>query len=211
MSVMAGRWKPLPTAASFLVTCGLLTGGAIYLVNYWDRDAYLTSRNFRLLAVLAKQTEAAIDSHSNTEASKRGTARSQLKRVLRVGEGRPTITLRDLHRTEKDTATPVGQILTQVFAPKTNQGAFDTLALATTDGHVVFAVGLREWELNSMSLAALLPERPALPAPDKLPPSSIPPANAFTRIAVLDSIVAGMRYKMFVQPCCQLVTQESVP
>ena len=32
-------------------------------------------------------------------------------------------------------------------------------------------------------------------------------ATAFSRIAVLDADIAGVPYKMFVQPCCQLVAQ----
>ena len=66
MSSTPSRWKQVPFAASVLVVCGLFVCGAIYLVNYRERDAYLTSRNFRLLAVLAQQTESAIDAHFHT-------------------------------------------------------------------------------------------------------------------------------------------------
>jgi hypothetical protein len=208
MGAIAIRWKHVPTAASFLVICGLVIGGAIYLINYWDRDAYLTSRNFRLLAVLAKQTEGAIEGHVYTKAARLGHPPSQLTPLLRVGKGRPEITLSLDIKRDVDT-TGVAQIVTLVFAPKIDQGAFDTLALATTDGRVVFAIGRREWELNSMNLALLLPDRPVPAASDKPIASPNPQASAFTRIAVLDAIVAGERYKMFIQPCCQLLTQEA--
>ena len=68
------------------------SAAAIYLVNYRERDAYITSRNFRLLAVLAQQTESAIDAHFHTRKAARGNP--ALTGALEVGPGRPAIVMR---------------------------------------------------------------------------------------------------------------------
>ena len=88
MSSTPSRWKQVPFAASVFVVCGLLVCGAIYLVSYRERDAYLASRNFRLLAVLAQQTEAAIKAQFHTAMAARGATDSQSRAVLDVNPGR---------------------------------------------------------------------------------------------------------------------------
>ena len=141
MSSTPSRWKQVPFAASVLVVCGLMVCGAIYLVNYRERDAYIASRNFRLLAVLAQQTESAIDAHFHTRMAARGARHRQLPGALEVGLGRPAIVLR-FKKGPADTK-PVAEILKPVFTPKLEQGAYDTLALAMPDGRIAFAAGKR--------------------------------------------------------------------
>ena len=204
MSSTPSRWKQVPFAASVLVVCGLLICGAIYLVNYRERDAYIASRNFRLLAVLAQQTESAIDAHFHTRIATRGTTASPLPGALEVGLGRPAIVMR-FKKGPADTK-PVAEILKPVFAPKLEQGAYDTLALAMPDGRIAFAVGKRQWELGSMNLAMLRPEQP-VPAEGAAAAAGTAGATPFSRIAVLDAVIAGVPYQMFIQPCCQLVAQ----
>ena len=87
MSSTPSRWKQVPFAASVLVVCGLLVCGAIYLVNYRERDAYIDSRNFRLLGVLAQQTESAIDAHYHTRIAARGTTALPLPGALELTRG----------------------------------------------------------------------------------------------------------------------------
>ena len=80
------------------------------------------------------------------------------------------------------------------FASKLNQGAFDTLVLATSDGRVVYAAGRRADELYAMSLASLVP-----------PPAGGRESDGFRRlsatIAERTVQIAGVDYRMFVQPC----------
>jgi hypothetical protein len=206
MKFEPSRWTQVPMVASFLVVCGLVAGGAIYLLNYQERDEYITSRNFRLLAVLAQQTKSAIDSHLHTKASGNGVSAAQTSSALSLSQGRSTIDLYYWASAMFD-RTSVSTILRPVFAPKIDQGAFDTLALATPDGRVAFAVGRREWELSSMNLAVLLADGQAATAAAAAA-AGADDARTFARITVLDAVVAGVPYKMFVQPCCQLLAYE---
>ena len=102
----------------------------------------------------------------------------------------------------------IDHILRPVFKTKIGQGAFDTLALAEPSGKLVLAVGRREWEMSSMTLSALLPDRKVadgLPASEPgtprnaavaggspTPATSGAPAISFERITVLDAVVAGV-------------------
>ena len=84
-------------------------------------------------------------------------------------------------------------LLEPTFSSKLRQRVFDTLALATPDGRVVFVTGRRQQELQSTPLDALLP-------------ATIGHAEVFKQLArtisVQDAIVAGVKYKLFLQPCC---------
>ena len=108
-------------------------------MNYRERDTYIASRNFRLLAVLAQQTESAIDAHFHTRIAAADHA-LPLPGALEVGPGPG-----DRHALqERPTDTkPVAEILKPVFTPKLEQGAYDTLALAMPDGRIAFAAGKR--------------------------------------------------------------------
>ncbi len=230
MSAIASRWKQLPIAASFLVVCGVVIVGAIYTVSYRQRESYLTGRNFRLLAVLAQQTESAIDGYSHTRTATLGQSALPTATQIDLTDGQSRLTL--VFGTGKKRtidSQKIGHILRPVFKTKIGQGAFDTLALAEPSGKLVLAVGRREWEMSSMTLSALLPDRKVADGPpasepgtprnaavaggSPSPATSRAPANApaisFERITVLDAVVAGVPYKMFIQPCCELVTQPS--
>ena len=93
MSSFASRWKQLPIAASSVVVCGVLVFLAIYIVSYRQRESYLTSRNFRLLEVLAKQTNSAIDGHRHTRAAKLHRAELPTATQLELSDGQARLTL----------------------------------------------------------------------------------------------------------------------
>ncbi|HEY7171149.1 MAG TPA: cache domain-containing protein [Vicinamibacterales bacterium] len=88
-------------------------------------------------------------------------------------------------------------LLSESFESKLRQGAFDTLVLATPDGRVLLATGRRRRELQSISLDTVLTGESGKAAP------------SFTKlartIAVADSVIAGVNYQMFMQPCCGAV------
>lgn len=52
---------------------------------------------------------------------------------------------------------PLATLLEPVFKPKLTQGAFDSLVFATHEGHIAFATGRRQRELQSTQLDSLLP------------------------------------------------------
>ncbi len=88
------------------------------------------------------------------------------------------------------------RILRPLFAARMAQGAFDTIVLATQEGEVLYAGGRRVHELRSSGLAALLrtgAERGAQPRPF---------AELARTTAVDDVSIAGVDYKLFIQPCC---------
>lgn len=95
------------------------------------------------------------------------------------------------------TRVPVASLLQPTFTSKLHQNVFDTLALATIDGRVVFVTGRREQELQSTTLDALLP-------------TTIADSKRFQQLArtisIQDAMIAGVRYKLFLQPCCATVT-----
>jgi hypothetical protein len=199
----------LPIAASFVVASGLLIFFAIYCQNYRQRDAYITSRNFRLLAVLAKQTESTINDYTHNIVATQRLPAQPIGRRLDLGDGGATLTLVLGSTSTKPPVGTIDSILGEVFRKKTDQGAFDTLALAEPGGRVAFAVGRRGWEISSTNLSALLPGTEGaggdLPAKEPASHSKV----LFASIRVLDVVIAGVPYKMYVQPCCQLVTQAS--
>jgi hypothetical protein len=95
-----------------------------------------------------------------------------------------------------DLRLKLAPILEPIFAPKLAQRAFDTLALATLDGRVLFAKGGRQQELQSSSLDALV----------RRPRGKTPPVEfaQLARTSAVDEVeIAGVRYFLFVQPCCR--------
>jgi hypothetical protein len=218
MSAIASRLRHLPSAASLCVIGVLLAAGAIYVMNFRQRESYLTGRNFRLLAVLAQQAESAIDDHAHARAADlHQPALPTSRRLERVGDQTWWLTLVfDSGRKKTKDPQPADAVLRPIFVGKIGQGAFDTLAVADPHGTLVLAVGRREWEISSMTLRALLedpgemgePARPSAVPPGDAPTSSSPqrpPGPTFDRIAMHDAVVAGVPYKMFVQPCCRHV------
>ncbi|HTM33742.1 MAG TPA: cache domain-containing protein [Vicinamibacterales bacterium] len=219
MSTLASQLRQLPKTAPFLVICGVLVGGGFYLMSFQERQGYLASRDFRLLAVLARQTEDVLNVYAHTPASGNRVASSPTVALETAAQGhtKPTVGLGvNGARTNQ---RQLSDLLRPVFAPKIDQGAFDTLALATRSGKVVLAAGRREWEIGSMELAALLPNASQLRAPmaeanaagksgssgnsQPVGTAAAGVGEAFDRIAVKDAIVAGVSYKMFIQPCCR--------
>ena len=85
-----------------------------------------------------------------------------------------------------------------LFAGAFNQAhwdrAFSTMALATPDGRVVFAVGAQAAELRASSVVSLLPQ-----ATEKEGPNLVRFASAIADEPVR---IAGIDYRMFTQPCC---------
>ena len=59
---MKDSWKNWPIRGAVLGIAVVAALGFIYRDNVKDREHYLQSRNFRLLAVIARQTEQLIDS-----------------------------------------------------------------------------------------------------------------------------------------------------
>lgn len=225
MSAFTSRWKQLPIAASLLGLAVVSIIAGIYLLSYRQRESYLAGRNFRLLAVLAKQTEGAIDAHAHTRAAALGHATPAIRQLdLADGDARLTLVFAAARKRTAESRN-VDAILRPVFEKKIGQGAFDTVALAEPGGRLVFAVGRREWEMRSMTLSALLPGQRGTDRASSSEPAATgkaapltsattrPPAAlsengpAFERIEVRDAVVAGVAYKMFVQPCCELVTE----
>jgi hypothetical protein len=93
--------------------------------------------------------------------------------------------------------------LGDIFIKNLGQGAFDTLALTTPDGYVVFAEGRRADELSAMSLVTLLPA----PADPKVNREFRPLAATIAEQPVQ---IAGVDYRMFVQHCCRVEHQNTV-
>jgi hypothetical protein len=61
---MKDSWKNWPIRGAVLGIAVVAALGFVYLTSVKDREQYLQSRNFRLVAVLARQTEQLIDSRS---------------------------------------------------------------------------------------------------------------------------------------------------
>lgn len=96
---------------------------------------------------------------------------------------------------EFSATVPAETLLGPIFTPKLRQGAFDTLLLATHQGQVVFATGRRQQELQAVRLGSLLSGTPA--------DSSDAAFAAVSRsISSPDVVLAGVRYRLFLQPCC---------
>jgi hypothetical protein len=90
---------------------------------------------------------------------------------------------------------PLEAILEGPFRVKLGLGAFDTLVLATPNGQVVYALGRRASEMQSMSVSAILP----VPAGK----DSADVARLAHTISEERVEIAGVTYRMFVQPCCR--------
>jgi hypothetical protein len=243
MQLTLGTFKGLRYAGALL----LLTIGVALGVTYWNSVAqhrrYLTSRNFRLLTVLATQTQSVIDGQgrifsglladaNNFAASSRdekgnGTP-AWLRSPLRFIPSLQHIDLSDMRpilepvkgtsakqRIETHRGRPwflfgmysaqgsevlkvrlsAAGILEPIFAPKLQQGAFDTLVFATQDGQVVFATGRRQHELQWTRLDTLF---------RRVKKQADPPFTNLARTTSIDDVViAGVDYKMFIQPCCR--------
>ena len=87
----------------------------------------------------------------------------------------------------------MARVLDPIFTARKAQGAFDTVVLATQEGDVLYASGRRVQELRSSGLATL---RRSGPQPR--------PFSELVRAppAVDDVSLAGVEYKLFIQPCC---------
>ena len=87
-----------------------------------------------------------------------------------------------------------------LFAAAFDQGrwdrAFSTMAVATPDGRILFAVGAQAGEVKATSVAALLPG-----ASDKGGPNLLRFATTISEERVH---IAGTDYRMFTQPCCRV-------
>ena len=90
----------------------------------------------------------------------------------------------------------MARVLDPIFTARKAQGAFDTIVLATQEGEVLYASGRRVHELRSSGLATLgrgSSERGA---------QSRPFSELVRTTAIDDVSVAGVEYKLFIQPCC---------
>ncbi|MCC7123454.1 MAG: cache domain-containing protein [Acidobacteria bacterium] len=86
-------------------------------------------------------------------------------------------------------------IVKDVFEAKHTQNAFDTLALATPDGQIVYTSGRRIDELKTVSLTALLPAT-AGAAPPRFEVLA-------QKAGEVPLELGGTAYRMFVHPCCR--------
>jgi hypothetical protein len=251
MNVSPDALKRWPVVGGVLTLMLLAALAVAYWQNYQDRQRYLTSRNFRLLSVLASQTGNLLDTRARIvrdglanapiaglQASATWVPKSVkdlndpflanagiegpdaptdgLRRALAgssasiVGEG-AALRLRLHPQGAPPTAStlPVVTVritargaLGDIFREKLGQGAFDTLALATPDGAVVYAAGRRADELSAMSLATLLPA----PADPEASRDFRPLAGTIAEQPVQ---IAGVDYRMFVQHCCRVEHQNT--
>ena len=61
---MKDAWKNWPVMGGLLGTIAVAAIGLAYWSNVQDRERYLQSRNFRLLAVLARQAEQLLENRT---------------------------------------------------------------------------------------------------------------------------------------------------
>ncbi len=102
---------------------------------------------------------------------------------------------------ELSARVPAETLLGPIFTPKLRQGAFDTLLLATQQGQVVYATGRRQQELEAVRLGSLLSGASADSADTAF--------FAISRsISSPDVLLAGVRYRLFLQPCCHAADAE---
>jgi hypothetical protein len=198
-------FRNLPFAGALVLMVTLAALGAVYWNNVQEQERYLSSRNFRLLSVLANQTQNLLQTRARIlmdrvrADSGNGGADRASHRVAFSGDG-PWLRVA-WHSDQGAGERPVIErrleakdVLDEIFGPKLRQGAFDTLALATRDGQVVFAMGRRSTELHVTTLAALTSQTSGTAANMPLVTDTI----AEHRVAI-----AGVAYRMFVQPCCR--------
>ncbi len=243
---MKDAWRSFPVMSVALAVAAVSALGLAYWSNVKDREHYLQSRNFRLLAVLARQTEQVIENRSRVFKEQVATALHRgieptgkwrawpslvsrdSERInpalheLAGGEVRVTVRTDPKHfsrytsRTGSDGShlqfdwfpgepakdenapvgvrVPAGETLHGIFDAKLNQGAFDTVLLTDEGGQLVYAAGRRTTEVRATSVRALLPGG----SQSGQPGTAIVDSISETRVRI-----AGVDYRMFVQPCCQ--------
>jgi hypothetical protein len=245
MHLTFGSFKGLRVAGTLVLLGAGVALGLVYWNSVNAREQYLTSRDFRLLTVLAAQVQRTIDVQVRiVQGFVPDRARGELKgqRARSLGEALqslPTLQHAEIitaplpgqvassatgrsrmeaepSRTwvrvavfpDKTANTPLldirlraAQILAPVFSPKLAQGAFDTLVLATRDGRVVYATGRRGEELQWSELGTLLRRQKA--------PNGPTFADLARTTSVDDVVIAGVDYKMFMQPCCGATLTEN--
>lgn len=243
MKVIRDRFRSWPVTGTVLGLAALAALGLAYWSSVQDRERYLQSRNFRLLADLASQVSNLVENrarifrdtlgesdvqsagpwqwqdeaaalmrrpgvetdlrHAVILSPKSGleppSARELKNYRLAVGSdglglevswvppdpGLPIVAMR----------LPVATTLAGAFRAKLGLGAFDTLVLAAPDGQVVFAIGRRAAEMQAMSVTAILP----VPAgKDHAEINRLSETISEQRVRI-----AGVEYRMFVQPCCR--------
>lgn len=239
---MKNAWKNLPITGAALAIAVVLVLGLIYWLNVQDREHYLRGRNFRLLAVLARQTEQLFDTRSRiyreaiaglNDISPRGQwnqwpsphtgtdnntaitelsegemwlaegieARSELatrrpRYDNRVTADGPTLQFEwfRAHSTQAQVflkaRVPAATALPAIFDPKLEQGVFDTVLLADASGRIVYVTGRRTTEIRATTLAALLTDG-----------TGVAKLARMTSERPVD--IAGVAYRMFIQPCCR--------
>ena len=249
---MNDSWKTWPIRGAVIGVAVVATLGFIYRNSVMDREHYLQSRNFRLLTVIASQTEALIGNRIRVYGENIDTlCRQEFLRCDDIPQGRWTawpsqdnlikdgnpatreqaagqiryagsgLVFSDLVKKRPDFQTRVtsdgatlqfewrdttskaerfvgvrvaaADTLHGIFAPRLEQGAFDTVILSDLTGRIVYVAGRRAAELRETSLADLL----VLPAD----------ATAIARTASQRSVtLAGVEYLVFMQPCCRTGT-----
>ena len=101
---------------------------------------------------------------------------------------------------------PADALLAGAFNEARWNRAFSTMALATPDGRVVFAVGAQAADVKASGVAALLPVAPQTAGPDR-PQAAGPDLARFAGAIADDPVrIAGVDYRMFTQPCCRFAS-----
>ncbi len=230
MKLDTDLWRKLPAAGAVLLTVGIAGLGVLYWNNVRTREEYLRGRNFRLLAVLASQTENIIATRARiirrydewpivtqadsgceppqwiknpapwikTALSDRKTAVKECgtqglpvaAATVSGADGRIVLTWDSGVRA----SLPAEEVLGDTFKQKRKQRAFDTVAIATPNGSVIYADGARSTELEVMPLGTLLPPASTTNADFR---------SVANLIAEYPVSIAGVRYHLFVQPCCR--------
>jgi hypothetical protein len=245
MQLTLGSFKGLRVAGTLVLLATGMAMGLLYWSSVTTRHQYLTSRNFRLLTVLAAQVQRTIEVQVRIVQGfvpDRSRVQARVRRARSLTEALQAIPA--LQHSEVITAPPPGkvatqalaryrmetdagrtwlrvavfanktadqplldmrlraaEILTRVFGPKLSQGAFDTLVLATREGRVVYATGRRGEEVQWSELGTLLRRHKSVNG------------ATFSELArttsVDDVVIAGVDYKMFMQPCCGATLSEA--
>jgi hypothetical protein len=244
--------------------------GLAYWGNVTGRERYLQSRNFRLLADVAEQTQTVLYDaeqiiHRSIRAAKAAGASDETSKPLdkeaagrwaskvthrlpkskrrdRDEEELPTdrriapmelwsgvLTIQPSAASFADTAQrlelfrtsvlgvgsdlrlewtareeglptlsfqlPAAALLTGALNQARWDRVFSTMAIATPDGRIVFAVGPQAEEVKASGVAALLPG-----ASEKDGPNLMRFASAIADEPVR---ITGINYRMFTQPCCR--------
>ena len=211
-----------------LVVVAAAACAVAYGVFVVEQRQYFTGRNFRLLSTLATQFDNTVRAEARVIASLAGDAGEQgniLKSWVSLRQARypandiqfekvrllrnataeytfepgPEFRLRVHVRPQGESGDPIvvarlrmARVLDPIFTTRKAQGAFDTLVLATQEGDVLYVSGRRVHELRSSGLATL-GRSGAQPRPF---------SDLVRTTAVEDVSVAGVAYKLFIQPCC---------